>query len=52
MYPDQTPAQQNYLRSLMEELKRREDNGETSLTIKYINGPPKIILAATKNYKQ
>lgn len=43
MYSDQTPAQKNYMEALSSELKRREENGETDLTIKYIKGVPKII---------
>lgn len=52
IYNDQTPSQQNYLKSLKEELKRREDTGETELTIKYLNGTPTIIKAPTKNYNR
>lgn len=45
MYADQTPAQKQYWLSLREDLKKRTDNGEKDLIIKYINGTPKI----TKN---
>lgn len=43
MFSDQTPAQQNYMKNLREELKDRQERGETDLTIKYINGTPTII---------
>lgn len=49
IYSDQTPAQQHYLKVLKDELKRRENNGETNLTIKYINGTPTIIKTTPKN---
>lgn len=52
IYSDQTPAQQNYLKKLKEELKCREDKGETDLTIKYISGTPTIIKVPSKNLKQ
>jgi hypothetical protein len=43
LFADQTPSQKAYLQSLKEELKRREDDGEQNLIIKYINGRPKIL---------
>lgn len=43
LYADQTPSQKNYLKRLSEELQKRKENGETDLTIKYIQGVPKII---------
>lgn len=49
MYSDQTPAQQNFLKTLKDELRRRENNGETGFTIKYINGTPAIVKEAPKN---
>lgn len=51
IFSDQTPTQQNFMKSLREELKRRQDNGETNLTIKYVNGTPAII-KISKNYTQ
>lgn len=52
MFSDQTPNQINFLKSLQEELKLRERKGEEGLTIKYINGAPKIVQLNAKNYKQ
>ncbi|KAF6197490.1 hypothetical protein GE061_020149 [Apolygus lucorum] len=40
---DRTPAQCRQLDGLRLELKRRTDNGEPDLTIKYISGTPRII---------
>lgn len=39
---DLTPKQASYLTFLRSELKRRSENGETNLTIKYVNGTPTI----------
>lgn len=50
MYSDQTPNQKKFLKNLQEELKLRENNGENGLTIKYINGAPKIVHLNAKNY--
>lgn len=41
---DKTPRQRQYLNALRDELQRRTDNGETNLTIKYINHVPKITI--------
>lgn len=49
IYADQTTSQQNYLKYLKDELLRREKEGESDLTIKYINGNPKIVQKYTKN---
>lgn len=49
LYADQTPAQRSYLEQLSAELKRREDEGESNLTIKYIKGIPKIVEKPSKN---
>ncbi|XP_060809995.1 uncharacterized protein LOC132904087 [Amyelois transitella] len=49
IFSDQTPSQQNYMKNLKEELRRRQDEGETDLTIKYINGTP-AILKNSKNF--
>lgn len=51
IYSDQTPAQQLYLRSLKEELTRRQNDGESDITIKYIHGTPTIVKNPTKNSK-
>lgn len=47
IFNDQTPKQREELRLLREELKQRQDAGETDITIKYYKGNPKII--RTKN---
>lgn len=52
IFSDQTPAQQKYLKNLKEELVRRQNNGDTELTIKYVNGTPSIIKTSPKNSKQ
>lgn len=52
IYSDQTKCQKEYLNNLREELKKRTDDGETDLTIKYIKGVPKIIKETAKNDKQ
>ncbi|CAH2103807.1 unnamed protein product [Euphydryas editha] len=52
MYSDRTPAQYNYLKSLQEEIKRRENDGESGLIIKYVHGTPKILKTNAKNDKQ
>lgn len=49
IYSDQTPYQQKVIKILKEELQRRSQNGEENLTIKYINGTPKIIQKPSKN---
>lgn len=51
IFSDQTPTQQKYMKNLREDLKRRQEKGETDLTIKYVNGTPSII-KITKNYTQ
>ncbi|KAL0859560.1 hypothetical protein ABMA27_010702 [Loxostege sticticalis] len=43
IYSDQTPTQKQYLQSVKEELKKRLDEGEKDLIIKYIKGIPSII---------
>ncbi|CAG5027970.1 unnamed protein product [Parnassius apollo] len=40
---DQTAMQREYLKYLCDELENRTNNGEQGLTIKYIQGQPKII---------
>lgn len=52
MFSDQTPAQQKYLQDLKEELVRRQNSGESELTIKYLNGTPSIINTTPKNSEQ
>lgn len=48
-FSDQTPQQKKYLYDLRDELKRRTDNGEGDLTIKYVRGTPKIVELLPKN---
>ena len=48
-FSDQTPTQYKYLTYVKDELKRRTANGETNLTIKYIQGTPTIINKESKN---
>lgn len=43
IYSDQTPYQQKIMQDLKEELKTRTNEGEDNLSIKYINGVPKIL---------
>ncbi|CAH0404875.1 unnamed protein product [Chilo suppressalis] len=43
LYSERTPSQKTYLQSIREELKRREENGENKLIIKYVKGIPKIL---------
>jgi len=40
---DKTPQERNHLSSLRDELARRSEAGENDLTIRYINGIPKIV---------
>ncbi|CAH2098604.1 unnamed protein product [Euphydryas editha] len=49
LYSDETPYQQKYRNNLRNELKRRLEGGEKDLTIKYINGVPKITKIQPKN---
>lgn len=49
MYPDATLFQQNHLKNLREELEKRKTNGENDITIKYVNGNPKIVQIPPKN---
>lgn len=48
IYADQTPTQQQFLRSLKEEINKRTDGGERDLIIKYIKGVPRIIINTDK----
>lgn len=50
IFSDQTPAQQQYLKSLKDELLRRQNDGEDQLTIKYIHGVPTIVKQPPKNF--
>ena len=45
---DQTLAQRNYIKSLINELKERQNKGEDNIRIKYFEGNPKIIKTVTK----
>lgn len=49
IYADQTPIQYQNMLNLREELKKRTENGETGLIIKYVKGNPKIIQQQSKN---
>lgn len=49
IYSDSTPAQQKHLTDLRIELEKRKANGETDITIKYINSSPKIVNIHPKN---
>lgn len=48
LHSDLTPMQIQHLKDLREELNHRNSNGE-NLTIKYINGVPKIVKASKDN---
>lgn len=43
VYDDKTPKQREDLQQLREALKTRVERGETSLTIRYVKGVPKIV---------
>lgn len=43
IYTDKTLAQKEYLKHLYTELTQRVQKGESNLTVKYVNGTPKII---------
>lgn len=43
MTSDKTPNERSFLGNLRGELKKRIENGEPDLTIKYINGVPRIV---------
>lgn len=49
IFSDQTPAQQSHMIELKNQLSKRQENGETDLTIKFIKGQPKIV-TITKNF--
>lgn len=46
---DRSPRERDYLNVLREQLKRRSESGEEGLTIKYVNGTPKIVKHVPKN---
>lgn len=46
---DRTPKERKYLADLRVSLNERVENGETDLTIKYVNGIPKIVKKSPKN---
>lgn len=46
---DRTPTERKHLNELRDTLKARTDNGETDLTIKFVNGVPKIVQNKPKN---
>lgn len=47
---DRTPAERKYLQELRATLKEMTDSGEADLTIKFVNGVPKIVKSSPKNY--
>lgn len=49
VFSDQTPQQQTYMKTLKDQLKRRIDDGDKDLTIKYIKGVPRIVKLPSKN---
>lgn len=49
IFADQTITQQKYYKQIREELQRRQQNGETNITIKYKNSVPQIVQINTKN---
>lgn len=49
IFSDQTPAQLKYFLAIKDELTKRKNNGEDDITIKYINGTPKIVKVIPKN---
>lgn len=49
IYSDETPNQKKHRNNLRDELKRRLDEGEKDITIKYVKGIPKIIKTQPKN---
>lgn len=49
LFSDQTPLQQANKKALKEELKRRIENGEKDIAIKYVKGKPIIKKLLTKN---
>lgn len=49
VYADQTPSQRSYLKSVKDELLRRERDGESDLIIKYVKGLPRIVKRPSKN---
>ncbi|KAG8328141.1 hypothetical protein J6590_000798 [Homalodisca vitripennis] len=46
---DRTPRERDHLNSLRDQLKVRSEKGEKNLTIRYVNGTPKIMKQASKN---
>lgn len=40
---DQTPMQRDYFLKIKSEIKKREDEGENNLTIRYVKGIPTIV---------
>lgn len=46
---DKTPSERAYLHNLRRELKERQDKGERDITIRYMNGTPKIVKNNPKN---
>lgn len=48
LYDDKTPMQREELNQLRDSLKKRVENGESNITIRYVKGAPKIV-AIQKN---
>lgn len=46
---DNTPSQQQALKEIRETLEKRKEEGEADITIRYINGSPKIVKDIQKN---
>lgn len=46
---DRTPLERQALHEVRNELKARESDGETDLTIKFVNGVPRVINKPSKN---
>lgn len=46
---DKTRQQQEYYKNIKNELNLRKDNGENNITIKYVNGIPKIVQNSRPN---
>lgn len=46
---DRTKMERQHLAKLRDELKKRSEDGESDLTIKYVRGVPEIVQSRTKN---
>lgn len=52
IFSDQTPTQHKFYALIKDELNKRISEGETDITIKYVNGTPAIVKTPTKNSNQ